>query len=203
MSTEQLHSIRQVDGYLELILGPMFSGKTTQLIQTYKKYTYIGKKVAVINYYADTRYDSCMLSTHDKIMIPCIQTPNISQLWHNEDSTYYQPLHDADVILINEGQFFPDLQDCVLDMVEKHNKVVYICGLDGDFKRQRFGEILELIPYCDKITKLQSLCSICRNGKNAIFSHRLSQESSQIVIGSDNYVPLCRTCYIGLTPDGI
>lgn len=194
MTTSQ---IPELDGYLELILGPMFSVKTTQLIQIYKKYTYIGKKVAVVNYYEDTRYDTCMLSTHDKIMIPCIQTPNISQLWKNIDNMYYQQLRESDVILINEGQFFPDLCECVLDMVENHNKVVYICGLDGDFKRNRFGEILELIPYCDKITKLQSLCSICKNGKNAIFSHRLTEESSQIVIGSDNYVPLCRKCYNG------
>jgi len=174
----------------------MFSGKTTHLIQAYKKYTYIGKKVATINYYGDTRYDSAMLSTHDKIMIPCIQSSNISQLWNNHDNTHYDELRAADVILINEGQFFDDLYECVIDMVEKHNKIVYICGLDGDFKRNRFGKILELVPYCDKIEKLQSLCSICKNGKLAIFSHRLTDESLQIVIGSDNYIPLCRTCYI-------
>ena len=81
-------------------------------------------------------------------------------------------------------------------MVENHNKIVYICGLDGDFKRNRFGKILELIPYCDKIVKLQSLCSICKNGNPAIFSYRITEESSQIVIGSDNYIPLCRACYI-------
>jgi thymidine kinase len=183
-------------GYLELILGPMFSGKTTQIIQIYKKYTYIGKKVSVINYYADTRYDDSMLSTHDKIMIPCIQSPNISQLWNDPENSYNKQVRDSDVILINEGQFFEDLYDCVLEMVEKYNKIVYICGLDGDFKRNIFGKILNLIPYCDKITKLQSLCSNCKNGNVAIFSHRITTESSQIVIGSDNYVPLCRMCYL-------
>ena len=179
-------------GYLELILGPMFSGKTTHLIQAYKKYTYIGKKVATINYYADTRYDSTMLSTHDKIMIPCIQSSTINELWNNCENT---ELRQADVILINEGQFFQDLYECVIDMVENHNKIVYICGLDGDFKRNRFGKITDLIPYCDKIEKLQSLCSICKNGNLAIFSHRITDESLQIVIGSDNYIPLCRSCY--------
>ena len=61
------------DGYLEMWLGPMFSGKTTQLIQTYKQYSYIDKSIAVVNYDGDKRYHDTMLSTHDKIMIPCIQ----------------------------------------------------------------------------------------------------------------------------------
>ncbi len=193
---ENTHSIVQSQGYLEIILGPMFSGKTTQLIQIYKKYTYIGKRVAVINYYEDTRYDSSMLSTHDKIMIPCIQSPSITELWLNNENAYNEQIRNADVILINEGQFFGDLYECVLNMVEQHDKIVYICGLDGDFKRNRFGRIMDLIPYCDKIVKLQSLCSICKNGKIAIFSHRKTTESSQIVIGSDNYMPLCRSCYL-------
>ena len=185
-----------VSGYLELILGPMFSGKTTQLIQVYKKYLYIEKKVTTINYYEDTRYDSALLSTHDKIMIPCIQSSTIMKLWNDCENVHYNELREADVILINEGQFFEDLYESVIDMVENHNKIVYICGLDGDFKRNRFGKILELIPYCDKIVKLQSLCSICKNGNPAIFSYRITEESSQIVIGSDNYIPLCRACYI-------
>ena len=195
-NTQTITALPSAQGYLEIILGPMFSGKTTQLIQIYKKYTYIGKKVAVINYYEDIRYDLSMLSTHDKVMIPCIQSPSIAELWQDSTNVYNKQVRDADVILINEGQFFGDLYECVLDMVETQNKIVYICGLDGDFKRNRFGRILDLIPYCDKIVKLQSLCSMCRNGKIAIFSHRISAESSQIVIGSDNYVPLCRSCYL-------
>lgn len=175
-------------GYLEIILGPMFSGKTTQLIQHYKKNKYIGKTVCVINYSEDTRYHDDMLSTHDKIMIPC---------------TFLQKLGDVDksildsahVIIINEGQFFEDLFEFVLEMVEKQNKSVYVCGLDGDFKRNRFGKILDLIPYCDKLTKLNSLCSVCRDGTPGIFSHRITKETSQVVIGSDNYQPLCRKCY--------
>ena len=148
-------------GYLELILGPMFSGKTTRLIDVYKKYTYIGKKVVTLNYYEDTRYDQTMLSTHDKIMIPCIQTSRISDVWNNKiineinGEIINGEIRNADVILINEGQFFEDLYECVIDMVENHNKIVYICGLDGDFKRNRFGKITDLIPYCDKIEKLQ------------------------------------------------
>lgn len=173
-------------GYLEIILGPMFSGKTTQLVAHYKKFTYIGKKVCVINYSEDKRYTDTMLSTHDKIMIPCIFSERLRDI---------RDVDAADVIIINEGQFFEDLFEVVIDLVEKKHKSVYICGLDGDFKRNKFGKILDLIPYCDKVMKLNSLCSQCRDGTMGVFSHRISKETSQVVIGSDNYQPLCRKCY--------
>jgi len=178
------------EGYLEIAIGPMFSGKTTHLIQAYRKYTYIGKHVVVLNYSEDTRYHETMLSTHDKIMIPCMQITKIRDAWNSREFI------NSDVVLINEGQFFSDLNDTVLEMVDFYKKKVYICGLDGDFKREKFGSILDLIPYCDNIIKLQSLCSICKNGKPAIFSHRLTREDSQILIGSDIYIPLCRSCYL-------
>ena len=184
------------EGYLEIILGPMFSGKTTQIIQMYNNYSYIGKNVVVINYAEDKRYHDSMLSTHDHKMIPCILTMDISDMWTNPLHEYYNAINEADVILINEGQFFNNLKEAVLEMVDKYQKIVYICGLDGDFKRNKFGDLLELIPYCDKINKLTSLCSQCKNGKKGIFSCRITRETSQVVIGSDNYKPLCRSCYL-------
>jgi thymidine kinase len=175
--------------WLELILGPMFSGKTTELVRLHKNYTYIGKKVLVINYIGDKRYHESLMSTHDKLMIPCINVNSLADIADTQ-------IAEADVILVNEGQFFTDLVKHVLDYVEKHNKLVYVCGLDGDYRRQKFGFILDLIPYCDKITKLSSFCSLCKNGKKAIFSHRIVTEESQILIGSDIYIPLCRDCYM-------
>ena len=77
----------------------------------------------------------------------------------------------------------------------KYNKKVYICGLDGDFERKKFGQILDLIPMCDKVTKLTSLCSQCKDGTPGIFSMRLTNETAQTVVGSDNYIPVCRKCY--------
>jgi len=75
------------------------------------------------------------------------------------------------------------------------NKLIYICGLDGDFKRNKFGNLLDLIPICDKVYKLRSLCANCKNGTRAIFTKRLIDNDSQKVIGSDIYVPVCRKCY--------
>lgn len=184
-------------GYLELFLGPMFSGKTTHLIQLYKMHKYIGKKVVVINYSGDTRYSNeNMMSSHDQVMIPCIMANSLGEMWNNNEDSNYMIIHNADVILINEGQFFSDLYDIVIQMVDNAHKIVYISGLDGDFQRNRFGKILDLIPHCDKITKLQSICAICKNGNHGIFSHRITKEQQQIVIGTDNYIPLCRECYL-------
>lgn len=173
------------NGLLEIILGPMFSGKTTHLVELYNYYKISGISVLAINYSADTRYHDTMLSTHDKITIPCIFADNLSDILNE--------LLIVDTILINEGQFFPDLYEVVVQLVDKHNKRVHICGLDGDFQRNKFGNMLDLIPLCDSLTKLQSKCHTC--SKPAIFSHRITKETEQVVIGSDNYVPLCRNCY--------
>jgi thymidine kinase len=178
-------------GYLELIIGPMFSGKTSRLVEVYKQCKFCNISVSVINHSIDKRYDNELLSTHDKIKIPCTQTERISEFWNETNLTDNLI---GDVILINEGQFFEDLYECVIDMLEKGKKV-YICGLDGDFERKKFGAILDLIPLCDKVNKLTSLCSICKNGTPGIFSMRLTNEKEQTVVGSDNYIPVCRKCY--------
>lgn len=171
------------EGYLGIILGPMFSGKTTKLIELYNTYTDNDEKVAVINYSQDKRYTDTMLSSHDKVMIPCIFASKFSEI---------TILDDENIILINEGQFFEDLYDFVIDMVENKNKSVFVCGLDGDYKRQKFGGILDLIPLSNSVTKLNATCNC---GTKALFSHRITDEKEQVIIGSTNYVPLCRSCY--------
>tara|TARA_B110000285_G_scaffold44659_1_gene49711 strand:+ start:1551 stop:2099 length:549 start_codon:yes stop_codon:yes gene_type:complete len=173
--------------YLELIIGPMFSGKTTRLINIYNEKIAEGRKVQVINYSGDTRYHNSMLSTHDKLMIPCVFSNTIKEVCKEPE------IHALDIILINEGQFFPDLYDSVITLVETHRKEVYVCGLDGDFKRCKFGGLLDLIPMSDNIIKLHAKCEKCN--KNAIFSKRLTNEEQQVLIGSSNYVPVCRDCY--------
>jgi thymidine kinase len=148
--------------------------------------------VAVINYAADDRYTSePMLSTHDKQMIPCILATTISDAIQNNS----EMIARVETILINEGQFFPDIEDQVKQLVEVGNKRVYICGLDGDFERKPIGNLLQLVPFSDHIIKLKSLCSLCRDGTPGVFSFRTSREVDQVVIGSSNYVPLCRGCY--------
>jgi len=181
---------QQTSGYLELFIGPMFSGKTSKLIELYKQYTFCNIPVLVINHVSDNRYADHMteLSSHDKITIPCIQTDSLMDLL-NIPSSY-----GADIILINEGQFFKDLHKFTEQMLLQ-KKTIYISGLDGDFKRQKFGEILDLIPLCDKVTKLHSLCSLCKNGCPGIFSLRLTKNMEQTLVVVNNYIPVCRNCY--------
>jgi len=180
--------------YLELVLGCMYAGKTTRLVEIYKQCKFCNIPVSVINHSIDNRYDDNLLSTHDKIMIPCIKTQRLSDIWGSSDFILNIELQQSDVIIINEGQFFDDLYDIVFSML-KCGKKIYVGGLDGDFERRRFGQILELIPLCDKVTKLTSLCSLCKNGTPGIFSKRISLETEQTVVGSDNYIPVCRMCY--------
>lgn len=194
-------------GYLELIIGPMFSGKTSRLVEIYKQCKFCNIKVVAINHSIDNRYDDELMTTHDKIKIPCIKTERLFDIWTDDYISLEEnidriprvtdklKLATSEVILINEGQFFPDLFDFVIKLLE-NKKQIYICGLDGDFERKKFGQILDLIPLCDKIEKLTSLCSICRNGRKGIFSMRLSNEKEQTVVGSENYIPVCRECYL-------
>ena len=178
-------------GYLEIIIGPMFSSKTTTLLEIYKKYKFCNIPVSIINHSIDKRYHDTMISTHDKVMAPCLHATQLADVWSNRE---HNELNKTEVILINEGQFFSDLYEIVLNMLENKKKV-YICGLDGDFERKKFGTILDLIPLCDKVTKLTSLCSQCKNGNPGIFSMRLTHEREQTVVGSNNYIPVCRKCY--------
>ena len=178
--------------YLELIIGPMFSGKTSKLIEVYKQCKFCNIPVSIINHSLDNRYHDTMLSSHDNIMAPCLKANTLNDIWNKDNRESI--LSESDVILINEGQFFQDLYEVVVDML-KYNKKIYICGLDGDFERKRFGTILDLIPLCDKVTKLTSLCSQCKDGTAGIFSMRLTNEKMQTLVGSNNYIPVCRKCY--------
>jgi thymidine kinase len=190
-------------GYLELFIGPMYSSKTTSILEIYKKCKFCNIPVTIINHTIDIRYHNTMVSTHDQIMAPCLQACELNDIWtkngyektgEKKDLWAHNAVRDSDVILINEGQFFNDLYDVVVDMLA-HKKKIYICGLDGDFERKKFGRILDLIPLCDKVTKLTSLCSQCKDGTPGIFSMRLTNEKQQTLVGSDNYIPVCRKCY--------
>jgi thymidine kinase len=190
-----MNTSRTNTGYLELIIGPMFSGKTSKLLEIYKQCMFCNIPVSIVNHSLDKRYHETMISSHDKIMAPCMQSNELNELWSKKSTDFDKiVLKQSDIILINEGQFFPDLYEVVVDML-KHNKIIYISGLDGDFERKKFGDILDLIPLCDKVTKLQSLCSRCKNGTPGIFSMRLTKEKEQTIVGSENYIPVCRKCY--------
>lgn len=177
-----------MSGYLKIILGPMFSGKTTELIRIFNRFDACDIKVCAINYKEDTRYHEYLLSTHNKITIPSINVFELKEMMTQENLEKY------DVFLINEGQFFNDLYDTINVLVNDKKKKVYVCGLDGDYRRKKFGSILDIIPMADDIVKIKGICKTCKIN-DSIFTHRLTKETKQKVVGSDNYSPMCRSCY--------
>lgn len=184
-------------GELHITVGSMFSGKTSALIELYNNLRLGDINVVAINYAEDKRYSENLLSTHDQVMIKAINVINLSHI--NLTTVYSAQYKNAKYILINEAQFFDDLYDFVIMAVEKDKKFVYVYGLDGDFQRDKFGQLVDLIPYCNTITKLHANCQFCK--ETGIFSHRINSDKRQKIIGSSNYVSLCRNCYLSKNKD--
>jgi thymidine kinase len=170
-----------IDISLNLIIGPMFSGKTTELLRITKRLISINLNVLLLNYYEDTRYSTTEMSTHDKTSLPCIFVRDLNEIKYDE----------YDIICINEAQFFQNLVKFCKEALEK-NKTLYICGLDGDYKQEKFGEILDLVPLADNITKLHAFCTVCKNTTPAYFTKRICESTEQKLIGTNEYIPVCR-----------
>lgn len=176
-------------GSLQLFVGPMYAGKTSKLIETYEECIDSENRVIVLTHSDEIRYSIDKLSTHDQKKIECFKYDTISSFINEKADA----IKECKVILIDEGQFFKDLLE-ILPLINQLHKHVYVFGLDGDFKRNKFGQILDLIPHCDRIEKLHAKCNVCSN--QAIFSHRTNDSSEQVLIGNESvYQPLCRECY--------
>lgn len=178
-------------GYLELFIGPMWSGKTSELIKIHKIYSFNNTPITSINYIGDNEKQ---IISHDNIIIPCVSFKNLKDYCDILNNKINDDFNNSKIILINEAQFFSDIVEWVICAVESHNKTVYLCGLDGDYSRKNFGNWLELIPFCDKVTKLQSICGICKE-RYAIFTKRKTSKTEQLIIGTEDYMPVCRKCY--------
>lgn len=168
---------------LELIIGPMFSGKSTELLRRVSRFKSINKNTLLINHTFDTRTEN-FVKTHDNKVSPAIKTNKLMKLIKNDS------YKNADIIGIDEGQFFMDLKEFVL-YNEQTNKTIIISGLDGDFKREPIGQILECIPLCDTVDKLNSLDMVDKDGSIGLFTKRMKQNSSkeneQILVGANEY----------------
>lgn len=179
-------------GCLRLYIGCMFSGKTSELIREYTRFTKIGKKVLCINYALDNRYgDDNFVYSHNLNKMECIKYNSLMNISH-------ELLMQYDVILINEGQFFQDLKDFCKLYCDKYSKHIIVCGLNGDFQRNSFGQMNELISLADEVVKLKAFCTECNDGTDAIFTWRITKEIDQVSINND-YVPLCRKHYLELS----
>jgi len=181
-------------GHLKLIIGPMFAGKSTELMRTVATYKAIGKRVVAINHRLNCRYGTDKINTHDKRKLEqCIICENLNEI----DVSVIQ---NADIVVVEELQFFPDAFRIISMWVDELGKTVIAAGLDGDSKRQPFGDVLKLIPLSDEVLKLSALCAYCKDGTPGIFSLcRASTEQSMsgnvLVGGSGKYDAVCRQHY--------
>lgn len=177
---------------LQLVLGPMFAGKSSELLGTIRKYKAIGWPVFVVTHSFDTRYsDIPAIVSHDSERHPAIAISDFYGVLERED------YKKAKLIIIEEAQFFTNLKDFVLTAVEHDEKDVICVGLDGDADRKPFGQLLDLIPYCDSVVKRHAFCRRCKEPTPALFTFRTRQLEGQVVVGgADTYEPLCRKHYL-------
>jgi len=171
---------------LSIVIGCMFSGKTSYLLDIIQQLKEKNDSFLVINHISDSRYNDNSITNHNK------KSENAFSL-HTLKEFDICILDKINYLLIDESQFFTDLYDNVLKFLNyKKSLNIIIVGLDGDYKQNVFndGQLLKLIPHCEKLTKLYSTCYKC--GKKASFTKRIIDDTQQIIVGDNNiYKPSC------------
>ena len=176
----------QRSGWIEVICGSMFSGKTEELIRRLKRAEIANQQVVIFKPYKDVRYDNNNVVSHDANTIASIPVRNSKEI--------YEHIANTNVVGIDEAQFFDEeLTDVCQKLALKGIRVI-VAGLDMDFLGKPFGPVPDLLAVAEYITKVHAICPHC--GSLATHSYRLSQEKEQVVLGEkDKYEPRCRICY--------
>lgn len=197
--------IKQNGSYLKLILGPMFSSKSSNLLSEINRYKYITDKILVINSILDverhtdiniTKKGFGYIKTHDNKKYEALMLKSLIELKTNP--FFNSKYNYADIILIDEGQFYNDLYVFLENELQQNNKKFIVAGLSSDYNMKPIGDIIKLIPIADDIIKLSALCIICKDGTPANFTKLRNltistDETSQILVGgNDAYYPCCR-----------
>lgn len=174
-------------GWIEVVCGSMFSGKTEELIRRLRRAQFAQQKVEIFKPAVDIRYDEEEVVSHNKNSIRSTPVPAAANIRILAD--------DTEVIGIDEAQFFDmELVQVCNDLANRGARVI-VAGLDMDFMGKPFGPIPYLMATAEFVTKVHAVCVKC--GNNAQFSHRFSNEEKLVLLGEqDSYEPLCRNCYI-------
>ncbi len=182
---------RQRAGWIEVISGCMFSGKTEELIRRLKRARIARQRVEIFKSAADTRYHQQHVVSHDENYIA--STP----VAHSEQILSLAEVHE--VVGIDEAQFFDERLPYVCNELATQGKRVIVAGLDMDFQGQPFGPMPQLLACAEYITKLQAICIVC--GNPASFSYRKTTDTASIVLGATElYEPRCRRCFFDAVP---
>ena len=176
----------QRSGWIEVICGSMFSGKTEELIRRLKRAKIANQKVEIFKPVTDTRYHIQRVVSHDANYI--LSTPVEKSL------DILTNLDGIEVVGIDEAQFFDKNLVKVAQQLALNGVRVIIAGLDMDYRDLPFGPIPDLLTVAEYITKVHAICSHC--GNLATHSYRLADSEADILLGEkDSYEPRCRTCY--------
>jgi len=173
-------------GWIEVICGSMFSGKTEELIRRLKRAKIAKQKVEIFKPAIDVRYDEEKVVSHDQNYIMSTPVPSSSNI--------LLLANDVDVVGIDEAQFFDSELVSVCDQLAKSGIRVIIAGLDMDYLGKPFGPMPALLATAEYVTKVHAICMKC--GDLAHVSHRTIANDKLVVLGEkDSYEPLCRACY--------
>ena len=194
------HFRGQRSGWIEVICGSMFSGKTEELIRRLKRAKIANQRVEIYKPRIDTRYDDLSVVSHDANSILATPIDDSYKLLENvmirHDVVTENGVRQegVDVVGIDEAQFFDkNLTEVCQKLALKGIRVV-IAGLDMDYRGEPFGPVPQLLAVAEYITKVHAICSHC--GNLATHSYRKVANNQQVVLGEkDTYEPRCRTCY--------
>jgi len=174
-------------GWIEVICGSMFSGKTEELIRRLKRARIARQKVEIFKPEVDTRYDLRNVVSHDENSIVSTPVQSASQI--------LLMTNDVDVVGIDEAQFFDDELASVCNTLANNGMRVIVAGLDMDYLGKPFGPIPSLMAIAEDVTKVHAVCMNC--GDLANYTHRTVQDDRLVMLGeTDFYEPLCRRCFL-------
>ncbi len=176
----------QRSGWIEVICGSMFSGKTEELIRRIKRAKIANQKIQIFKPITDVRYHIENVVSHDDNAINSIPIGSSAEIFQN--------LTDVNVVGIDEAQFFDEKLPEVCEKLAIRGIRVIVAGLDMDYKGNPFGPIPHLLSVAEYITKVHAICPHC--GNLATHSYRLTEDKETVVLGEkDIYEPRCRVCY--------
>lgn len=186
MFLEQFPEDGQYRGWLEVICGSMFSGKTEELIRRLRRVEFAGQDVLLFKPKIDQRYSQENVISHSGFSFEAIQLNSAKEIlkhWNKER-----------IVAIDEAQFFDDEIIEITNHLAANGVRVICAGLDMDFQGKPFGPMPFLMASAEYITKVHAICMSC--GNLAQFSHRKTKEKEQVLVGAiEEYEPLCRGCY--------
>jgi len=186
MFLEHFPSEGKNQGWVEVVCGSMFSGKTEELLRRIKRASFANQKILLVKPTIDKRYSDKKVVSHQGSSQEAIlvsKSLDILDIWKNER-----------VVAIDEAQFFDaDIED-VCNKLAKSGVRVIVAGLDMDYLGTPFGPMPRLLAIAEYVTKVHAVCLSC--GNLAQFSHRIVQDQKQVMLGAiEEYEPLCRGCY--------